>query len=119
MRVKLSYSVDIEEVLDEVSELFGYAVDKSSTVQNQVETTRDLIWEESPEAATDLINKTRKSLAELDARLADLSLILEGYVQYQKQKSGDNNETSSGRPAVDTTGNNAVQGSEQPDGGQV
>jgi len=118
MRVKLSYSVDIEELMEEVSELFGYVSDKIVRIESQSEQIRDFLFEEDAESARSLMLKLRESLTSADARIADLSLILEGYVQY-KQQQEVNNETSSGRPAVDTTSNNAVQGVEQPDGGQV
>ena len=118
MRVKLAYSVDIEEIIGEVSRLFDYVVDKEYAINNQIETTSDLLHKERPEGALALMQKMRNSLGEMDARLADLSLILEGYIQYQEQQEV-NNETSSGRPAVDTASDNAVQGTEQPDGGEV
>ena len=118
MRVKLSYSVDIEKIIEEVSMLFDYVADKEYSVNNQVETIADLLAEERPEGALALMQKMRNSLGEMDARLADLTLILEGYIQYQEQQEV-NNETSSGRPAVDTASDNAVQGTEQPDGGEV
>lgn len=120
MRVKLSYSVDIEELIEEVSELFGYVADKSVKVDNQIETIRDLLFEERPEGAHALMQKMRIALGEMDARIADLSLILEGYVQFKKQQqAGGTNDSSDGRPALGTTDGNAVQGTEQPDGGEV
>ena len=118
MRVKLAYSVDIEEIIGEVSRLFDYVADKEYVVNNQIELTSDLLHEERPEGALALMQKMRDSLGEMEARLADLTLILEGYIQFQEQQEV-NNETSSGRPAVDTTGDDAVQGAEQPDGGEV
>ena len=118
MRVKLAYSVDIEEIIGEVSRLFDYVADRQYAINNQIETTSDLLHEERPEGALALMQKMRNSLGEMDARLADLTLILEGYIQYQEQQEV-NNETSSGRPAVDTASDNAVQGTEQPDGGEV
>ena len=118
MRVKISYAVDISEVVEEVTELFGYVADKVVKIESQTETIRDLLYEEDTESAHQLMQKLRGSLASADARLADLSLILEGYDQYMKQQEVKD-ETSSGRPAVDTAGNNAIQGSEQPNGGEV
>ena len=118
MRVKISYSVDIAEVVEEVSELFGYVADKIVKIEAQSETIRDLLFEEDPKSALQVMQKLRESIASADARLADLALILEGYDQYMEQQEVKN-ETSSGRPAVDTTGSNALQGSEQPDGGEV
>ena len=121
MRGKLAYSVDIEEIIREVSRLFDCGVaDKEYSIRNQMDMISDLLEEEErPEGALALMQKMRTSLGEMDARLADLSLILQGYIQYQEQQSGGENETSSGRSTVDTTDGDAVQGSEQPDGGEV
>ena len=119
MRVKLSYSVDIEDLLEEVSSLFDYVSEKAHHIGNQTGTTIDLLEEESPEGALAIMQKMRESLGEMDVRLADLSLILEGYIQYQNQQSGGEDETSSGRPSVDTADGDAVQGSKQPDGSKV
>ena len=119
MRVKLSYSVDIEDLLEEVSSLFDYVSEKAHHIGNQTGTTIDLLEEESPEGALAIMQKMRASLGEMDARLADLSLILEGYIQFKEQQSGGDDESSDRRPSVDTTSGNAVQGTEQPDGSEV
>ena len=118
MRVKISYSIDIDEVMEETAELFGYVSDKVTKIQAQTDTVRDLLFEEDVESSYQLMQKLRTTLAAADARIADLSLILEGYSNYQQEREVKN-ETSSGRPAVDTAGNNALQGAEQPDGGEV
>ena len=57
MRVKLAYSVDIEEIIGEVSRLFDYVADKEYSVNNQVETIADLLAEERPEGAVALMQK--------------------------------------------------------------
>ena len=119
MRVKLSYSVDIEKIIEEVLELFNYVGDKAYSLDVQAETIADLLAEERPEGELALMQKMRTSLGEMDVRLADLALILQGYIQYHEQQSGGEDETSSGRSTVDTADGDAVQGSEQPDGGEV
>ena len=122
MRVKLSYSVDIEKIIEEVSMLFDYVADKEFSVNNQVETIADLLAAERPEGALALMQKMRTSLGEMDARLADLSLILEGYIQYEKQQNGGNDELLEGGSAMDSTSGDAVSGKEsnaQPDGSEV
>lgn len=119
MRVKLSYSIDIEELIGEVLELFDFVSGRSIKVEAQIDTIRDLLLEERPEGALALMQKMRTSLGEMDARLADLSLILEGYVQFKRQQAGGSNDSSDRRPAVDTTDGASVQGPEQPDGSEV
>ena len=119
MRVKLAYSVDIEEIIGEVSRLFDHVAIKEYSVRSQMDMITNLLSEEKPDVALALMQKMRASLGEMDARLADLSLILEGYIQFKEQQNGGDDETSSGRPAVDTTDGDAVQGSEQSDGSKV
>ena len=119
MRVKLSYSVDIEEIIGEVSRLFDHVAIKEYSIRNQVDMITNLLNEEKPDVALALMQKMRTSLAEMDTRLADLALILEGYSQFKEQQNGGDDETSSGRPTVDTADGDAIQGSEQPDGSEV
>jgi chemotaxis regulatin CheY-phosphate phosphatase CheZ len=122
MRVKLAYSVNIEEIIEEVSRLFDYVADKEYSINKQTETIADLLVEERPEGALALMQKMRTSLAEMDARLADLNLILEGYIQYHEQQNGGNDELLERGPAMDSTSGDAVSGEgdvEQPDGSEV
>ena len=119
MRVKLAYSVDIEEIIGEVSRLFDHVAIKEYSIRNQVDMITNLLNEEEPDVALGLMQKMRTSLGEMDARLADLSLILEGYSEFKEQQNGGDDETSSGRPTVDTTDGDAIQGSEQPDGSEI
>lgn len=118
MRVKISYGVDIEDVPEEVQKLFDGISDWLEKLSKQQDTVDDLLETEELEPCVAIIKKMRETLGSVDGRLADLSLILQGYNNYMRQ-IGEQDETSEGRSPVDTTGSDAIQGSEQPDGSEI
>ena len=101
MRVKISYGVNMEEVPGEVSILLDYAYRKQDALDQQLELIAELVEEEDLESTTGLIIKARRSLIELDSRLADIEAIAQGYVAYQKE--GDNDVSDRG-PFMDSAG---------------
>ena len=117
MKVKLSYTVDLEEIPEELVLLFENIFNKSRAFAYQAETVDALLTDGDVEPALAIMNKMRMTMVEIDTRLADLSSIAEGYLAYKDK--GVEDETSSGRPAVDTTSGNALQGTEQPNGSEV
>ena len=106
MKVKLSYTVDLEEIPEELVLLFENIFNKSRAFAYQAETVDALLTDGDIEPALAIMNKMRMTMVEMDTRLADLASIAEGYLTYEKQ--GVEDETSSGRPTVDTTSSNAV-----------
>lgn len=118
MRVKISYGTEISEVPNEVSDLFGFVYEKAVKVETQTKLIDDLLLHEDTQAALQLMNRMRETLAEMDGRLSDLALILDGYNNFIKNQ-GVQNELHNGRPAVDTAGDATVQGVKQPSSDQV
>ena len=118
MRVKISYGKEISEVPNEVSDLFGFVYEKAVKVETQTKLIDDLLLHEDTQAALQLMNRMRETLAEMDGRLSDLALILDGYNNFIKNQ-GVQNELHNGRPAMDTAGDATVQGVEQPSSDQV
>jgi len=116
VRVKISYGVDIEEVPDEIEELFDFVYRKKTNIDKQLDLVERLIEERDLEAAAATMDKLRLTLAKMDSRIADISNIATGYVAYEKQqdKEGDLN-VSEGRPSVDTIEHSIVDSApEQP-----
>lgn len=107
MRVKISYGVDLENIPTEVSELFDFVWQRNKRVEHQIDTINSII-EEDTEGALALMKKMRSTLGEMDSRLSDLCLILEGYDQFKKQQEV-NNEIQQGRPTMDTTSSDDVR----------
>ena len=98
MRVKISYTLNIEEVEKEVSEImsrasssldFGYQ--EVTRIQMDLDTkTGDL------ESKIDMLDKIRLKLAIADQVLEDCSLILEGLKQAKAQLEEKQNEIQDG-----------------------
>lgn len=111
MRVKISYGADIEEVPQEIEQLFRYISEKTHSLKNQAEHIDEALAEEEIDLALPLIDKMRRTLSTLDSRLSDIEMISAGYLNY---KEGDS-DVSVRRPLVDPTGHTDVhRGTEQP-----
>ena len=123
MRVRISYGVDIEEVPSEVLELFGTVYTKSKLLEKQVETIEALLESKDTESSRELMNKMRQTMTEMDTRLSDLCLILEGYRNFKAQQEQgekqDDNKVQTGRPTVAAPSSNNVQGQREPDGSEA
>ena len=117
MKVKISYTADLERIPDELTLLFENIFITSRAFAHQAETTDTLLSDGEIEAALALMNKMRSTMVEMDTRLADLSSIAEGYLAYNNQ--GDNHESSNRRSTMGSPSDNAVQGPKQPNGSKV
>ena len=78
-RVKISYGVELDHVPEEVQSLFTSVHASSETLTIQSEMVQDLLDTEELQAAEGLMTKMRKTLGDMDARIADLSSVLVGY----------------------------------------
>jgi len=76
MRVKIQYSVDLEDVPDQVERLLP----SSWEIEEIKGLIEDIEPEASPTAAMKSIDYIRKQLFSLDTRLDDCYSILQGYV---------------------------------------
>lgn len=113
MRVRISYGVDIEEVPDEIEELFDFIYRRKINIDKQIDLIERLIEEKDLEAAVATMDKLRLTLGKMDNRIADISSIAQGYIAYKEQEGVQ--DVSEGRPSVDTVGHSAVDStSEQP-----
>lgn len=88
MRVKISYGADIEEVPEEIEQLFRYVSEKTHSLKNQAEHIDEALAEEEIDLALPLIDKMRRTLSTLDSRLSDIEMISAGYLNYKE--GGDN-----------------------------
>lgn len=85
MRVKLSYTVEVENVLKEVSKIFGL---QSDEVQLMVSTYNGLL-EDLNRKEVNIFKTLRKfedlrnSLLNLDTRVAEMAEVLRGYGEYE------------------------------------
>jgi len=104
MRVRISYGLDIQEVPSRASELLCDTVEQLEEVLSILKRCRDGV----EDCVTDFqhvnrgLDKVRLSLSSVDQSVQDVEFILEGLNNYYK---GEQNDVSSGRPPVDTSGN--------------
>ena len=113
MRVKISYGVDIEEVPDEIEELFDFVYRRKLNIDKQLDLVERLIEEKDLEAAVATMDKLRLTLGKMDNRIADISSIAQGYIAYKEQEGVQ--DVSEGRPSVDTVEHSVVSSApEQP-----
>lgn len=103
MRVKITYATEIEEVPEEIEQLYTYVSDRARALMRQTETVEDFLASEDLESSLPVIDKMRRTLAAIDQRLSDIEMIAQGYVNYTNQGEED---VQAGRPPVDPTGNN-------------
>jgi len=106
VRVKISYGADIEEVPEEIEQLFKYVFEKTHRLGRQAEHIDQALAEEEIDLALPLIDKMRRTLSILDSRLSDIEMISTGYLNYKEGES----DVSVRRPLVDPTGHTDVHG---------
>ena len=100
MRVRISYGTEIEEVPQELEQLFLFVSDKTHSVTKQTRQIQEFLIDEDVESATNLMEKLRLNLAEIDNRVSDVMNIATGYVNYKKSEGAEDVEQR--RPSVDT-----------------
>lgn len=115
MRVRISYGINIDDIPQELEQLFLHVEEKTQSLLRQVRQVHEFIADAEVESATNLIQKLRLNLAEIDNRAADIENIATGYVNYKENEGAE--DVGEGRPSVDPTGNHPVsEPPEQPTG---
>lgn len=115
MRVKISYGVELDQIPEEVQKLFDGVNEWQETLSKQGDTVEDLLETEELDTCVSVMSKMRQTLGKMDARIEDISLILEGYSAYMKQ-NGAENESPERRSDMDSTSSDVVSGTEVTDG---
>ena len=94
MRVRISYSVDLEEVMSECARMLRDSMEKIEAVReemlnliNQLDDNKAQAW-----LVKDKIDRCRKKLAKLDSILVDNDMILEGYFKTKEPEAEDVSE---------------------------
>ena len=86
MRVRISYGTDIEDVPQELEQLFMYVSEKTHSVLRQVRQIEEFLADEEIESAVSLMDKLRLGLADIDNRIADTNQIASGYINYKENE---------------------------------
>ena len=91
MRVRISYSVDLDDVPNECARMLSEVLQKLDDAHadiesliDQLETDTGIDWQ-----IKDKISRCRESLAKVDSTMADNDLILEGYYSAKKPKENE------------------------------
>jgi|TARA_R110000851_G_scaffold222921_2_gene375812 hypothetical protein len=100
VRVRISYSAHIDEVPEEIEQMFTYVSSKSRKILRQIEQLESLLADEDIEATAAIVDRLRLSLSEVDLRLADVQHISAGYLDYKANEGVE--DVSEGRPGVAT-----------------
>ena len=115
MRVRISYSAHIDEVPEEIDQMFTYVSSKSRKILRQIEQLESLLADEDIEATAAIVDRLRISLNEVDLRLADMQQISGGYLNYKADEGVQ--DVSKGRPSVVTAEDGSVDPTpERPEG---
>lgn len=87
MRVRISYSVELEDVPHEVVRILDGSVNKLCLIRDDLETLMYDIENDSIDAhrVGKTIQELRQDLAKLDYELADSDSILKGYYEATKE----------------------------------
>lgn len=104
MRVKISYGVHIDEVPEEIEQLFDFVYEKKLKLESQLELAEKLLEERELDSAIEIMDKLRQTLAEMDNRIIDCSSIAQGYIEYQAQQEQGEQDVRDRRPFMDSTG---------------
>jgi hypothetical protein len=87
MRVKLSYTVEEEDILKEAAKILGLSSDDMSHAIEMFKTVQEELRreEEAPNTgkALDMIDDFRKALLAVDTRLIEVEDIIKGYDKYR------------------------------------
>jgi len=83
MRVKLQYSVELEEVPDVAADLIQDEADRLSYCDHAIQSIVESLKQEEPHISfvIDKIDKVRQSLGVVDLRLSEMENLLSGYAQ--------------------------------------
>ena len=91
MRVRISYSVDLDDVPNECARMLTEVLQKLGDVQSDIENLIDELehntgidWQ-----IKDKIGRCRESLAKIDSTMADNDMILEGYYSAKEPKENE------------------------------
>ncbi len=82
MRVRLSYSVETEDIIEEVKRLLNTAENKLYNQIGILKRSHDDLSEEDLSRAIKQIDLTRQELSRYDQTLEDCFSILQGYSKY-------------------------------------
>lgn len=94
MRVRISYSVDLDDVPGECARMLHDSLEHVEEVREEISELIKQLDDDKAQAwlTKDKINRCREKLAKLDTILADNDMILEGYFKAKEPEVEDVSE---------------------------
>ena len=94
MRVRISYSVDLDDVPSECARMLHDSMEYIAEVEEEINSLVKQLDDDKAQAwlVKDKIERCRKKLAKLDAVLEDNDMILEGYFSAKEPEAEDVSE---------------------------
>ena len=94
MRVRISYTVDLDDVPSECARMLHDSMEQIEEVREEISELVKQLDDDKAQAwlVKDKIERCRSNLAKLDAVLADNDMILEGYFSAKEPEAEDVSE---------------------------
>jgi len=115
MRVKLSYTVEEEDVLAEAAKLVSLSADDMqqtigmfNDVQAELKGENDEDKVVNVNKCLEMVEEFRKALFNLDTRLSEVVEIVKGYDEYQRAVSDPSVSAPAASPSLNLTENSEV-----------
>jgi hypothetical protein len=96
MRVKLSYTIDVEDILKETAKILNLSgedlqqgANLFSAIQAELRGDDDDASIPNTAKALEMIKEMRTALLNVDTRLSEVAEIVEGYIEYQQRRPLD------------------------------
>ena len=94
MRVKIAYTVELEEVENEVKEILGKSItDIDEALSDSMHVLSELDSGQELPYLIETLDSSRRKLAKADAVLADCQTILDAYSQVLQKLEEEQNES--------------------------
>ena len=92
MRVRISYSVDLEDVPNECARMLTETLEKLEGVHKDIESLIDQLDDEAGVEwqIREKFDRCRQNLTKIDSTLADNDLILQGYYSAKNPEEDEN-----------------------------
>ena len=88
MRVRLSYSIDVEDLVKEIQRLIDASENKLHNQIGKLRKSRDESDDIDINRFLEQVDKTRQELSKYDQTLEDVFAILQGYIGFLERDQG-------------------------------
>ena len=93
MKVKISYSVDLENVPSKIGDVLSESIEQYSQLEKKHKLCLEMLASHvglpRTQMAIELIHEIRKTLTEMDQSLADSQAVLSGYAAYKTKEQAE------------------------------